>query len=115
MLRKILDKIKHSMTPAGPIQTFTYYIPAPPPRRNGYREKEFDGLLYKFINQGYEVLSVNTQAHQSAAQAGMWVIFTVKATSKKAAAFDSDFPLRVEELAEEPHQNIEKIANLSDL
>lgn len=76
---------------AGPrpkIQTFTYYIPAPPPRKSGYREKEFDGLFYEFINKGYEILSLQTQAHTGVNQCGMWVIVTVKALTKEAEALN---------------------------
>ncbi len=78
---------------AGPrpkIQTFTYYIPAPPPRKSGYREKEFDGLFYEFINKGYEIISLQTQAHTGVNQCGMWVIVTVRALTKEAEALNFD-------------------------
>lgn len=72
------------------IQTFTYYIPAPPARKTGYREKEFDKIFYEFINQGFEILNVQTQTHTGANSCGMWVIFAVRATNEKAEKLDLD-------------------------
>jgi hypothetical protein len=66
------------------IQSFTFFIPSPPPRTTGYREKQFDKLFYEFINLGYEILSFNTQACTSANQSGMWVICVVRALNEKA-------------------------------
>ncbi|MBT3236993.1 MAG: hypothetical protein HN353_13640 [Bdellovibrionales bacterium] len=77
------------------IQTFTYYIPAPPPRQTGYREKEFDQLFYNFINRGYHIISVNTETHHSQDHSGMWVIFTVKNCSchTEDLKMDDDFSI----------------------
>jgi hypothetical protein len=69
-------------------QTFTYYIPAPPSRNTGYREKQFDKVFYQFINQGYEILSFNTQSHQATDQQGFWIIAVVRATNAKANELD---------------------------
>jgi hypothetical protein len=66
------------------IQSFTFYIPSPPPRSTGYREKQFDKLFYDFINKGYEILSVNTQSATGEKQSGMWVIFVLRATNNEA-------------------------------
>lgn len=70
------------------IQTFTFFIPGPPPRSTGYREKQFDKLFYDFINKGYEILSVNTQGATGEKQSGMWIIFTVRATNPEAEKLD---------------------------
>ena len=72
------------------IQTFTYYIPSPPLRKKGYREKEFDKQLFKFINNGYEIISVNTQNNYTNSHSGMWVIFTVRALNEKASELKFD-------------------------
>lgn len=72
------------------IQTFTYYIPAPPSRKSGYREKEFDRLFYKFVNQGFEVLSINTQSNPGKDQSGLWVIVTVRSTDPNMAFKELD-------------------------
>lgn len=73
------------------IQTFTYYVPAPPPRDKGYREKQFDKVFYEFINRGYEILDFRTQTHSGPNSQGMWAIFVVRATNSKAAQLDLDF------------------------
>lgn len=66
----------------GLIGTFTYYIPGPPERKNGYQEKEFDTTLTQLLQKGFKVLSFHTQTHQSANQSGMWVIFLLKGRKK---------------------------------
>ncbi|MCP4914000.1 MAG: hypothetical protein GY909_12890 [Oligoflexia bacterium] len=73
------------------IQTFTYYIPAPPPRDKGYREKQFDKVFFEFINRGYEIVDFKTQTHSGSDHQGMWAIFVVRATNSKAEELDLDF------------------------
>lgn len=70
------------------IQSFTYYIPSPPDRRSGYREKQFDKVFYEFINRGYKVLDTKTQSNTGQPGSGMWVMFTVQATNKEAEKLD---------------------------
>ncbi len=72
------------------IQSFTFYIPSPPPRKVGYREKEFDKLFYNFINHGYEILNFKTQNNSGTSHSGMWVIFIVRSTTGSTAALDLD-------------------------
>tara|TARA_R110002072_G_scaffold64203_11_gene160040 strand:+ start:27453 stop:27797 length:345 start_codon:yes stop_codon:yes gene_type:complete len=72
------------------LQTFTYYIPAPPPRENGYREKQFDKLFYEFINKGYEVVDLKTQTNTGKNSQGMWIIALVRATNKESSALNLD-------------------------
>lgn len=73
------------------IQSFTYYIPSPPDRKTGYREKQFDKVFYEFINRGYKILNVTTVPHSGANASGMWIIFTVKANSPQAQVLDLEF------------------------
>ena len=75
------------------IQSFTFFIPSPPSRKTGYREREFDVIFYNFINQGYDILDVKTQTSSNRSQSGMWIIFTVKAKSVAASKLnlDNDF------------------------
>jgi hypothetical protein len=75
------------------IQTFTYYVPAPPPRKTGYREKEFDSLFYQFINRGYEVIEMKTVPHTGVNQCGMWIIILARALNPDASALDLDFEI----------------------
>lgn len=69
-------------------QTFTYYLPAPPARKLGYREKHFDLLTHQLLNRGYEIINIQTVAHQTEAASGMWVLFTLKAITPQAAKLD---------------------------
>lgn len=66
------------------IQSFTYFIPSPPARSSGYREKQFDTLFYDFINKGFRILHFTTQASSGEKHSGMWVLVVVEATNKKA-------------------------------
>jgi hypothetical protein len=99
------------------IQTFTYYIPAPPPRKTGYREKEFDKLFYQFINRGFEILWFKAVPHSGANHSGMWVIFAVRALTVEAETLDlEDFSgLEVSEVAETELPESEKTIDLPTL
>ncbi|PIP96122.1 MAG: hypothetical protein COV37_07685 [Bdellovibrio sp. CG11_big_fil_rev_8_21_14_0_20_39_38] len=79
------------------IQSFTYYIPSPPERKTGYREKQFDKVFYEFINRGYKILHMKTVSHSGANASGMWLIFTVKAISPQAQPLDLEFDSFMEE------------------
>lgn len=72
------------------IQSFTYFIPAPPHRQSGYREKHFDRLLTGFLSHGFEVIDIKTQSLSNANTAGMWVLCLVRPTNKKAEAMNWD-------------------------
>jgi len=63
------------------IQSFTFYVPSPPARSTGYREKQFDKIFYNFINKGYRILHFKTQQSSSSTHSGMWLIFIVQATN----------------------------------
>ncbi len=70
------------------IQSFTYYIPSPPERNSGYREKQFDKIFYNFINQGFKILAVNTQSNNNPNGSGMWIIITAQARNSSAEKLD---------------------------
>lgn len=82
----MLNFIKNIFFPANnfKIQSFTFFIPSPPPRSTGYREKQFDKLFYEFINRGYEIISLQTESCSGTNQSGMWVICVVRALNEKA-------------------------------
>lgn len=75
------------------IKTFTYFIPAPPDRRTGYQEKEFDSIINSLGRMGFEVLDVKTCAYANELKAGMWIVCLLGAKSKdvydKEVLFDS--------------------------
>lgn len=72
------------------IQSFTFFIPSPPGRSTGYREKQFDKLFYEFINRGYSILNFETQASTGENKSGMWLIFIVRALNVEAEALNLD-------------------------
>lgn len=73
------------------MQTFTFFIPSPPARSTGYREKHFDKLFYEFINRGYKVINFTTQASSAGEKhSGMWVLCLVQATNAEAEKLNLD-------------------------
>ncbi len=93
MIQRLFSLIK---TLTGPekvykMQSFTFFIPSPPPRSTGYREKHFDKLFYEFINRGYKVINFTTQAASAGEKhSGMWVICVVQATNAEAERLELD-------------------------
>ncbi len=59
-------------------KTLTYFIPAPPTRKNGYREKEFDRLMEGLFAEGYELIDWKITS-MGGAQGGALLCFIVKA------------------------------------
>lgn len=75
------------------VKTFTFYVPAPPPRKHGYREKEFDKIFYNFINKGYKIISFQTATHSGPQSSGLWIICVVESLSNENNELDLDFPV----------------------
>lgn len=96
MLRNLFKKKQFK------IQSFTYYIPSPPERQNGYREKQFDKVFYNFINQGFEILSITTQTNTGPSHSGMWIVCIVRALNIKADELNLDYCIE-----NQPNQNID--------
>ncbi len=71
------------------VRSFTYFIPSPPARHTGYREKEFDKIFEIIINSGFDVIKSNME-HCSFDKGGMWVHYLLGATTKEAASMDLD-------------------------
>lgn len=65
--------------------TFTYFIPAPPQRKSGYREIEFDKIMRGILESGFEIESLETQGSPN----GMFVLAVLKTNSKKVFETDS--------------------------
>jgi hypothetical protein len=79
---KTLKKAKSSFS------TFTYFIPAPPARKTGYREKEFDKILTGILQSGFEIINLQTQSVATEQGAGMFVVALLKAASSNVAKLD---------------------------
>ena len=65
-------------------KTFTYFIPSPPHRKNGYREKEFDKIMQGILQSGFELIDLQTQGMEH----GMFVLALLKVPSAKIAKID---------------------------
>jgi hypothetical protein len=92
------------------IQSFTFFIPSPPIRPTGYREKHFDRIFFNFINRGYKILSITTQSLSGTNQSGMWVICIVQALNEEANKLNLDDLL----LELKPEGKIEGLYYLND-
>lgn len=89
LFKNLLNKIGISSEDnSQKIQTFTYFIPSPPRRDTGYREKQFDKEFYEFINKGYEIISINTQQSSDINKSGMWFICTVRSKNPESAKLE---------------------------
>ncbi len=54
-------------------ETFTYFIPAPPVRPTGYREKDFDTICKTINSYGLEYKILDTIGHPN----GFWIIIKI--------------------------------------
>lgn len=67
--------------------TFTYFIPAPPHRKTGYREVEFDKIMQGILQTGFEIESLKTQS-SGGEQGGLFIVALLKTNSKKIYEMD---------------------------
>lgn len=77
------------------IKTFTFYIPAPPHRKSGYREREFDKIMQGILTSGFELLDLQIQAVGGENNSGLFIVTTLKAKDKKT--WDLDVALDIQE------------------
>jgi hypothetical protein len=77
------------------IKTFTFYIPAPPHRKTGYREREFDKIMQGILTSGFELIDLQIQAVGGSDNSGLFIVTTLKARDKKA--WDLDVGLDIQE------------------
>lgn len=73
-------------------RTFTYFIPAPPQRKSGYREIEFDKILNGIIEAGFEIEEIRTESVAS----GVYVFSVLKTDKKKV--FEMDLGLDIQDM-----------------
>ncbi len=76
------------------IKTFTFYIPAPPHRKTGYREREFDKIMQGILTAGFELLNLQAQPVGGADNSGIFIVTTIKAKDKKAWALDEGLDIQ---------------------
>ncbi len=92
------NKVKQSVFKT----SFTYFIPSPPHRKSGYREREFDKIMQGILNSGFEIDYINTES-VTTPQSGMYVFAILKTKSKKVFKLDEHIDLHEHfKLSEEP-------------
>lgn len=72
--------------------TFTYFIPAPPHRRSGYREREFDKIFQSILNSGFEIEEFRTESVQQP-QSGIFIVAILKTKNKKVFKLDENIDM----------------------
>lgn len=77
------------------VKTFTYYIPAPPHRKSGYREREFDKIMQGILTSGFDLLDLQVQAVGGDENSGLFLVALLKARDLKA--FNKDITLDIQE------------------
>lgn len=117
MIKKLLsfNLLNRSTTRQYLAKSFTYYLPAPPKRKTGYREKQFDKIFNIILSHGFAVESVNTVAHTSSNGNGMWLHFLLRPLTQQAHQMDLDQLLASEESANLDASIIEGIYPLNDI
>ncbi|MFZ4714830.1 MAG: hypothetical protein ACOYL6_14020 [Bacteriovoracaceae bacterium] len=104
MIRSIHSTFRALFKPKKYYQTFTYYVPAPPKRNTGYREKELDKYISGLFKD-YQIESLTTESHQGSS-AGMWVIVLLSTMDKKLSECNLNYP---DSIQEDSHSEIEII------
>lgn len=83
-MKKTSTRSKSSTKSKKVFKTFTWFIPSPPARKNGYREKEFDKIMQGILQSGFELEDLQSQSMEN----GMFVLALLSVPSKKVALLD---------------------------
>ena len=67
------------------IRTFTYFIPAPPSRKTGYQEKEFDSMTEYLLGKNFDLIDIKMESYSQSNSAGVWMICILGAKTQEAA------------------------------
>lgn len=71
-------------------KTFTYYIPAPPQRKNGYQEKEFDHIFSYLMQEGFDIIDFKLVSGSGENSNGMWIVCLLGALTQEALERELD-------------------------
>jgi hypothetical protein len=85
-LRRYFFPLPHALS--AKIQSFTYYVPSPPPRQSGYREKQFDKVFTSIINLGFRIQSFKMIPNPHPNHSGFWVLFILECLTPEAEKID---------------------------
>lgn len=91
-------------------RTFTYYIPAPPQRKSGYREREFDKIMQGILSSGFEIEELHTESVDN----GIFLIAILKAKSKKALMLDEHLDIQEKFKLKDSHLSPDFILETGD-
>jgi len=72
------------------IKSFTYFIPSPPARKNGYREKELDKILNGILQSGFEIMEFRTEATDT----GVFIFTLLHCPTDKVAKLDLNLDIQ---------------------
>ncbi len=92
------------------LKTFTYFIPAPPHRKNGYREKEFDKIMSGILQSGFELQELKTVGMEN----GMFIIAILNVPNKKIAKLDEHLDLHEKFKLKDSHSSPDIILDDED-
>jgi hypothetical protein len=92
--KKMDSRSRKSAKTSGPVSTFTYYIPAPPARKSGYREREFDKIMQGILTSGYEIQQILTESVGGDQNGGLFIIALLRAPNKKVAKLDEHLDIQ---------------------
>lgn len=73
-LKKDKNSTNNSHKEKSSHEVFTYFIPAPPIRLTGYREKDFDNICKSIISHDLDFKIIKTIPHPN----GVWIISSIK-------------------------------------
>ena len=91
-------------------ETLTYFIPAPPPRQTGYREKELDVLISTIAETGLKFKIDQTIAHKN----GFWAIILISGTKQQFELLYSDPRFQEHNVNQEHSPEVELIQDHDD-
>ncbi len=83
------------------IKPFTYFLPSPPQRKTGYREKEFDKILQGILQSGFTILDLKLQSSEN----GVFVFLILKAKNRKVMDLDHDLSLHEKFKLQDKHSS----------
>jgi hypothetical protein len=84
-------------------RSFTYFLPSPPTRKQGFQEKEFDQVFRFLIDSGYSLIDFKMQSVQSHETSGVWLC-CILGTNNKGLA-DKEIDLDYKQLSNSLQKN----------
>lgn len=90
MIKSLLKKLSGAKMSYLKISSFTYFIPAPPPRKKGYQEKEIDSITNYLLENDFDIIARDIKVLNTEKSSGAWIFFTLGAKTKRAQTLNLD-------------------------